>query len=89
MLSSIYHIKWGKTCYDGCFSKGIGPLCRIENTIVDRFVYKNILDKHMLPYSRRNVSRNWIFQYKDNDPKHGSKFLLQYFIQKKINVIFF
>lgn len=70
----------------GCFSsRGVGPLCRIENTM-DRFVYKDILDKHMLPYARRNMPRNWIFQ-QDNDPKHRSKFLLQYFAQKKINVL--
>ena len=57
----------------GAFSrKGVGPL-KLITGIMDRFVYKDILETKMLPYARSNMRRGWIFQ-QDNDPKHSSKF---------------
>jgi hypothetical protein len=70
----------------GCFSsKGTGPLVRV-NGIMDRFVYKDILDKNMLPYAKKHMPKKWIFQ-QDNDPKHKSKLLQEYFAAKKITVL--
>lgn len=70
----------------GCFSSnGTGPLVRV-NGIMDRFVYKDILDKNMLPYARKNMPKKWIFQ-QDNDPKHKSKLLQDYFASKKVTVL--
>lgn len=68
----------------GCFSRdGVGPLIRIEDTM-DRFVYKDILENHMLPHARHYMARGWIFQ-DDNDPKHKSKYVMEYEKSKKIN----
>lgn len=70
----------------GCFSrKGVGPLFRIEVNM-DRFVYQEILDKQMLPYAKRNMPRGWIFQ-QDNDPKHSSQYVKEYFNKQKIKVL--
>lgn len=56
----------------GCFSRdGIGPLHRI-NGIMDKFMYADILKKHMLPHAKLKMPRGWWFQ-QDNDPKHASK----------------
>ena len=53
----------------GCFSgSGTGPLHKIEG-IMDRFMYKDILEQVMLPHAEWNMPLSWIFQH-DNDPKH-------------------
>ena len=55
----------------GCFSRdGVGPLHRVEG-IMDRFVFKDIVEKTMLPFAKRQMPREWIYQ-QDNDPKHTS-----------------
>ena len=52
----------GKLMMWGCFSlNGVGPLVRIRDTI-DRYVYNDILETHMLPHARRVMGRGWIFQ---------------------------
>lgn len=54
-----------------CFSRnGVGPFVQIKDTM-GRFVYKDICEKHMLPYMRRNMPCGWLFQH-DNDLKHTS-----------------
>ena len=53
--------------------------------IMDRFGYCKILQNHMLPYAKRNLARNWIFQ-QDNDPKHTSTHVKEFFTSKKIKV---
>lgn len=69
----------------GCFSsKGVGPLFRIEGNM-DRFAYREILDTQMLPYAKRNMPRNWMFQ-QDNDSKHGSQYVKEYFKKENIKV---
>ena len=56
----------------GCFSRsGTGPLVRIEG-VMDRFVYKDILQTHMLPFAEEEMPLHWLLQ-QDNDPKHTSK----------------
>lgn len=70
----------------GCFSrKGVGPLFHIESNM-DRFAYQEILDTQMLPYAKRNMPRDWKFQ-QDNDPKHSSRYVKEYFKKQKIQVL--
>lgn len=70
----------------GCFSRdGVGPLHRI-NGIMDRFVYADILGNQMLPHAKDKMKRGWIFQ-QDNDPKHSSKHVKEFFAKKKIRVL--
>ena len=70
----------------GCFSRdGVGPLHRVEG-IMDRFVYKDIVEKTMLPFAKRQMPRGWIYQ-QDNDPKHTSNHVKEWFSKKKIRVM--
>lgn len=70
----------------GCFSRdGVGPLHLIEETM-DRFVYRDILKDVMLPHAKDKMCRGWIFQ-QDNDPKHASNLLKEFFKTKKIRVL--
>lgn len=76
----------GKLMVWGCFSlNGVGPLVRIRDTM-DRYVYKDILETHMLPHARRVMGRGWIFQ-QDNDPKHTSAFVSDWFRQRRVNLL--
>jgi hypothetical protein len=69
-----------------CFSHSeLGPSVEVKD-IMDRFRYCEILQNHMLPYAKRNLARNWIFQ-QDNDPKHTSAHLKKLFTSKKITVL--
>ena len=70
----------------GCFGGfGMGPLVKIDG-IMDRFVYQNILENHMLPWAEDNMSLRWVFQH-DNDPKHTSKVVKDWLIANKVNVM--
>lgn len=70
----------------GCFSAyGMGPLHRIEG-IMDKYIYKDILKNIMEPYADEYLPIKYIFQH-DNDPKHASKIVKQWFKEAKINVM--
>ena len=70
----------------GAFSRsGTGPLIQITG-IMDRFVYRDILEKAMLPYARVRMPRKWTFQ-QDNDPKHSSKVLQEWLVKNKVDVL--
>lgn len=70
----------------GCFSgHGIGPIHKI-NGIMDRFVYKDILKDVMLTHAEENMPLKWTFQ-QDNDPKHTSKVVKEWFDVEKIEVM--
>lgn len=72
----------------GCFSAyGTGPLHIIEGTM-DRFVYLDILKNVMLPFAEDNLPLAWIFQ-QDNDPKHKSKIIQEWFLSEKVRVMDF
>ena len=69
-----------------CFSSyGMGPIYQIEG-IMDRFKYREILENVMLPYAEWEMPLRFVFQ-QDNDPKHKSKIVSEWFIAKKINVL--
>lgn len=70
----------------GCFSShGMGPLHRIEG-IMDKFVYKNILENVMEPYAEEFMPITYEFQ-QDNDPKHTSKLVKKWFRDNQIKVM--
>ncbi|CAK9801681.1 Transposable element Tcb1 transposase [Anthophora quadrimaculata] len=71
---------WGAFSYEG-----VGPLVEIEG-VMDCFVYKDILDKQMLPFAKDNMPDGWIFQH-DTDPKHASKIVSQYLSAKNVRVL--
>lgn len=70
----------------GCFSGyGMGPLHRITGNM-DRFMYKDILETRLEPYTDDIMPLRFIFQ-QDNDPKHSSKLVKGWFLENKINVL--
>jgi hypothetical protein len=70
----------------GCFSfLGVGPIFWIKETMTKE-TYRDILQNVMLPYARDNMGREWRFQ-QDNDPKHASKIVKDWFHQNQVSVI--
>ncbi len=69
-----------------CFSRsGPGPIHRI-NGIMDAHVYRDILTNVLLPHSEENLPLSWKFQ-QDNDPKHTSRIVREWFIDNQINIL--
>ncbi|GJQ86920.1 hypothetical protein Trydic_g11790 [Trypoxylus dichotomus] len=64
---------------------GIGPLHRIV-LIMDRFMYKVILNDNLLPYTEEIMSLKHQFQH-DNDPKHSSKLVKEWLEKEEIVVM--
>ncbi|CAD6199338.1 unnamed protein product [Caenorhabditis auriculariae] len=93
-IGSRYHPKYqlptvkhgGGSCMVwGAFSgSGIGPLHRV-NGIKDKHVYKDILQNQMLPHLRA-MGRGSVYQ-QDNDPKHTSLFVKDWFKSRRVNVM--
>ncbi|CAD6199912.1 unnamed protein product [Caenorhabditis auriculariae] len=93
-IGSRYHPKYqlptvkhgGGSCMVwGAFSgSGIGPLHRV-NGIMDKHVYKDILQNQMLPHLRA-MGRGSVYQ-QDNDPKHTSLFVKDWFKSPRVNVM--
>lgn len=70
----------------GCFSgQGIGPIHKIDG-IMDRFMYRDILKDVILPYAEEEMPLKWTFQ-QDNDPKHTSKVVKEWFQNNLIEVL--
>jgi len=70
----------------GCFSGyGAGPIHRIDG-IMDRFLYKDILETEMLLYAEDSLPLLWKFQ-QDNDPKHASRVVKDWFREQNVDVI--
>ncbi|GBN42076.1 Transposable element Tcb1 transposase [Araneus ventricosus] len=69
-----------------CVSRlGMGPLRRIQG-IMDKFQCKDILEKTMRPYVRNSLGRDLIFQ-QDNDPKHRSKCIHNWFSRRRVTLL--
>lgn len=49
-------------------------------------MYADILTKHMLPFARSEMPAGWIFQ-QDNDPKHKSRKIQEWFKVQKVKVL--
>lgn len=64
---------------------GVSPLFRIDG-IMDRYVYRGILNSVLLPYARRAMPPGWIFQ-QDNDPKHTSGVVKDFLETKKVRLL--
>jgi len=70
----------------GIFSaQGVGPLVEIIGTM-NAAIYKDILRKNLLTYAEEKMPQDWIFQ-QDNDPKHTSKMLKEWFANTNIEVL--
>ncbi|CAD6189159.1 unnamed protein product [Caenorhabditis auriculariae] len=93
-IGSRYHPKYqlptvkhgGDSCMVwGAFSgSGIGPLHRV-NCIMDKHVYKDILQNQMLPHLRV-TGRGSVYQ-QDNNPKHTSLLVKDWFKSRRVNVM--
>lgn len=70
------------TCFSG---SRVGPFHKIDG-IMDGFMYKDILESEMLPYTEWNMPLRWVFQH-DNDPKHTSKLVKDYLKDTGIEVL--
>jgi len=67
----------------GCFSwYGVGPFHRIDG-IMDRFVYKDILETVMLPYAEDDMPLLWKFQ----QDKHASRVVKDWFREQNVDVL--
>uniref|UniRef100_A0A914D509 Tc1-like transposase DDE domain-containing protein n=1 Tax=Acrobeloides nanus TaxID=290746 RepID=A0A914D509_9BILA len=73
-------------------AEGVGPLVRVDGK-VNSEDYREVLENHMIPFSRRTFHGNWIFM-QDNDPKHGSphvarslKLMRNWFRRTRIRVL--
>lgn len=70
----------------GAFRYGhIGPLHLIDG-IMDRHIYRDILQNVLLPYARQVKRRGWIFQ-QDNDPKHTSAVVKDFIAANRIKLL--
>lgn len=70
----------------GCFSwNGVGPIHLINDTMTKER-YRDILEEVMLPFAEENMPLRWIFQ-QDNDPKHSSKLVSEWFQRKGVEVL--
>lgn len=70
----------------GCFSlNGLGPVHFIDG-IMDRFMYRDILQNVMMPYADWEMPLRFIFQ-QDNDPKHTSNLVKEWFRTNNMQVL--
>lgn len=69
----------------GFSRRGVGPIHHIPG-IMDRYVFMDILNTVLLPYSEDHMPLNWTYQ-QDNDPKHTSILVKKWFRDNKINVL--
>ena len=70
----------------GAFSAiGMGPL-KLINGKMTGTVYRDILSQVMMPFARRHMPADFIFQ-QDNDPKHTCNVVKKWFVDKQIKVM--
>ena len=76
----------GNTMFWGCFNRDcVGPIHLIDGKM-DKNMYKDIIKDFMLPHAKDKMPRGWIFQ-QDNDPKHTSTLVKDFFKTKKIRLM--
>lgn len=69
-----------------CFSfHGLGLLIQIKETM-DKFMYCDILQNHMLSFANEKMLSGWSFQH-DNNSKHSSKLVKMFLAEQNVNVI--
>ncbi|CAF1531494.1 unnamed protein product, partial [Rotaria magnacalcarata] len=73
----------------GCFPRaGVGNLHFIDGTM-DRFMYREILEKNLMEAANKlGLSNDFIFQH-DNDPKHRAVFVNDWLKKKHIQILFY
>ncbi|CAF1463496.1 unnamed protein product [Didymodactylos carnosus] len=71
----------------GCFSRaGVGNLFFLDR-IMDRFYYKEILEKNLLASSNKlRLGKKLVFQH-DNDPKHTAGIVKDWLKEKGIEIL--
>ena len=70
----------------GIFSaQGVGLLVEINGNMSATF-YKDTLENYLLSYVEETMLQNWRFQ-QDNDPKHTSKLLKQWFSASNVRLL--
>lgn len=71
----------------GCFTqRGVGNLCILDR-IMDRFYYREILERNLLPSIEQLSLQNQCIFMHDNDPKHTSKLIKDWLKEKKIETM--
>uniref|UniRef100_A0A8R1E508 HTH_Tnp_Tc3_2 domain-containing protein n=1 Tax=Caenorhabditis japonica TaxID=281687 RepID=A0A8R1E508_CAEJA len=69
-----------------CFhANGVGFFIRITGTM-ESYMYKDILEKEMIPSGRSQMCRGWLFQ-QDNDRNHSSHYFKDWIAQHRVNVM--
>ncbi|CAH2104554.1 unnamed protein product [Euphydryas editha] len=63
-------------------SNGISPLVQIHGNM-DAVMYKDILQNHMLPFTKKKLPSGWVLQH-DNDPKHVSRQVKNFLQSQKV-----
>lgn len=83
--TSVKH--WGGSVMVwGCFSGNyVGPLHKIDG-IMDRFVYRDILQNVMYPFADEETPIRWLYQH-DNHPKHMAKVVKSWLQEHSVSVI--
>ena len=85
-LKSCVKYKQGFMVWAGMSAKGVGPLCFIKGT-VNSESYQKILDKFMIPTSKKLYDgRKFIYQ-QDNAPPHVSNSTLKFLHDRNIPVL--
>jgi DDE superfamily endonuclease len=85
-LPTVKHGGGGVTMWGCMSSKGVGKLVFIDGTM-DRYSYKRILAENLASSCEiLDLPEDFIFQ-QDNDPKHKSKYVQEFFTENGINVL--
>lgn len=86
IVPTIKH-QGGSVMVWGCFSRdGVGNLHFIEGTM-DRFVYREILQKNLIQSAKKlGLGRKVVFQH-DNDPKHTAAVIKDWLKNEHIEVL--
>lgn len=85
MTGTVKHGGGNVMVYGAFSASAVGPLVKIDG-IMDGLMFKDILEKHTVPYGSKKLGRGWILQM-DNDPKHRSKVVSQWIKDNRVKVL--